>query len=54
MTQTMIDNLSTEEYSYYVAYGDDYENEYNAQESSGLNRILDDLLSDLPDYLDKS
>ena len=43
----MIDSLNQEEFSYFMAYGDDYENEYNAQENDGLEQMLDELLSDL-------
>ena len=47
MDQQMIDSLNQEEFSYFMAYGDDYENEYNAQENDGLEQMLDELLSDL-------
>ena len=47
MSQQMIDSLNQEEFSYFMAYGDDYQNEYNAQENDGLEQMLDELLSDL-------
>ena len=47
MSQQMIDSLNQEEFSYFMAYGDDFQNEYNAQENDGLEQMLDELLSDL-------
>lgn len=47
MDQQMIDSLTQEEFSYFIAYGDDYMDEYDAQESDGLEQMLDELLSDL-------
>ena len=47
MNQQMIDALDQEEFSYFMAYGDDYMNEYDAQESSGLHQMIEELLSDL-------
>jgi len=47
MNQQMIDSLNQEEFSYFIAYGDDYKDEYDAQESDGLEQMLDELLSDL-------
>lgn len=47
MDQQMIDSLNQEEFSYFIAYGDDYKDEYDAQESDGLDQMLDELLSDL-------
>jgi len=47
MNQQMIDSLDQEQFSYFIAYGDDYMNEYDAQESDGLEQMLDELLSDL-------
>ena len=47
MDQQMIDSLDQEQFSYFMAYGDDYMNEYDAQESDGLEQMLEELLSDL-------
>jgi len=47
MNQQMIDSLNQEEFSYFMAYGDDYMDEYDAQESSGLHQMIAELLSDL-------
>ena len=40
MTQKMIDDLSTEEYSYYLAYGD------QDDDSNDLLKLLEEFLKD--------
>ena len=41
MTQTMIDDLSTEEYSYFLAYGDEDEDS-----NKELNKLIEEILGD--------
>ena len=47
MNQSMTEQMTTEEYSYYLAYGDDYRNEYDAKQGLSINNMIDDLISDL-------